>query len=126
MNPIKLSIDINSLVNDAQNKGLGKDIVTDPTKSTDPQRFVYNIIFAFIWIIGVIAVIVMIFGGLQYITAGGDAEKAERGKKTLIGAIIGLVIAITAYAAWNTTAKLLERGNTDAVLNEAPSENVPK
>lgn len=41
---------------------------------------------------GVIAVIYLIYGGILYITAGGDAEKATKGRTALVNAIIGIVI----------------------------------
>lgn len=41
---------------------------------------------------GIIAVIYLIYGGILYITAGGDAEKATKGRTALVNAIIGIVI----------------------------------
>lgn len=45
---------------------------------------------------GVAAVIVIIFGGFQYITASGDASKAASARNTIVGAVIGLVIIVAA------------------------------
>jgi len=41
---------------------------------------------------GIAAVIMIIFGGLRYITSGGDSSKVASGKNAIIYAIIGLVI----------------------------------
>ena len=41
---------------------------------------------------GVIAVIMLIIAGLNYMTAAGDATKVSHGKSTLIYAIVGLVV----------------------------------
>lgn len=46
----------------------------------------------------VLAVFWAIMGGYQYITAGGDAEKASGGRTTLLNAVIGLIIIFAAYA----------------------------
>ncbi len=46
---------------------------------------------------GVIAVVFIIIGGFRYMTAGGNAEQAEKGRQSLINAIIGLVVIILAY-----------------------------
>lgn len=46
----------------------------------------------------IVAVIFIIWGGYQYVTSSGDAEKAGKGRATLINAIIGLVIIFVAYA----------------------------
>lgn len=44
-----------------------------------------------------LAVIVLIIGGYKYMTAYGDTEKQDSARKTLTYAVIGLVLAITAY-----------------------------
>ena len=56
----------------------------------------YLLIFA-----AVVAIFYAILGGYQYITAGGDADKATAGRTTLMNAIIGLVIIFAAYAIIN-------------------------
>ena len=43
-------------------------------------------------VVGVAAVIMIIISGLRYIMSGGDAEKVKTAKKTLLYAIVGLVI----------------------------------
>ena len=43
---------------------------------------------------GIIATVYLIIGGYQYITSGGNEEQSEKGKKTLVSAIIGVVIVI--------------------------------
>ena len=54
---------------------------------------------------GAICVVVIIYGGIQYIT-GGD-KGAETGKKTIIAAIIGLIIVSLAYAIIREVANLI-------------------
>lgn len=52
------------------------------------------------WIFGAVsslAVIAIVYSGLMYITSGADTTKAEGAKKNLTWAIIGLVLAISAY-----------------------------
>lgn len=51
-----------------------------------------------LYIIGFISVIMLIWGGLRYIVSGGDSKKVTDAKNTILYAIIGLVIAIFAYA----------------------------
>ncbi len=45
-------------------------------------------------IIGVIAIIMLVIGGLMYVTAGGDEGRAEVGKKIVTYSIIGIVAAL--------------------------------
>jgi hypothetical protein len=47
-------------------------------------------------IAGVAAVIIIIIGGLQYITSGGDPQKAAGARNAIIGAAVGLVIIVAA------------------------------
>ncbi|MCX6809195.1 MAG: hypothetical protein NTZ65_00335 [Candidatus Berkelbacteria bacterium] len=61
-------------------------------------------------IVGVIAVIYLIFGGITYVTAGGDAEKAGKGRQTITNAIIGIVIIIAALAIFNAVVGGAETG----------------
>lgn len=50
---------------------------------------------------GVIAVIVIIIGGIRYTTSGGDAGNTKSAKNTILYAIIGLVVAIMSFAIVN-------------------------
>ena len=47
---------------------------------------------------GLAAVIVIIISGLQYITSGGNPEKAASAKNILTYAVIGLLVAVLAQA----------------------------
>ncbi len=51
--------------------------------------------------VGLISVIMLIFGGLRYITSGGDAKKVTDAKNTILYAIIGLIICVLSYAIVN-------------------------
>jgi len=45
-----------------------------------------------------LAIIFVMIGGIQYVTAGGDDGKAKAARKTIINALIGLVISSLAFA----------------------------
>ena len=56
------------------------------------------------WVLGIIAlvcVIVIIIGGIQYMTSTGDPGKVKKAKDTILYAIIGLIIIILAAAIVN-------------------------
>lgn len=57
---------------------------------------VENIVNILSWIVGVASVIMIIIGGMRYITSSGDASGIQSAKNTIIYAIIGLVVAIFA------------------------------
>ena len=60
-----------------------------------------NIIQAVIGILGLACVIIIIIGGIQYMTSSGDAGKVKKAKDTIMYGIIGLVIALLAFAIVN-------------------------
>ena len=62
---------------------------------------VENIINLLLTIIGIIAVIMIIIGGIRYTTSAGDPGQAKSARDTIIYAIVGLVIAIMSYALVN-------------------------
>jgi hypothetical protein len=49
-------------------------------------------------VIGIAAVIVVIIGGLQYILSAGDPARINSAKNTILYAIIGLIVALSAQA----------------------------
>ncbi len=54
-----------------------------------------------LFIIGAVAVIMLIIGGLRYVISAGDASKVQGAKNTILYALVGIVVAILAYAAVN-------------------------
>lgn len=65
-----------------------------------------------LYIVGIIAVIMLIIGGIRYITSGGDAKKVTDAKNTVLYAIIGLVIALLAFAIVNFVISALPSGTS--------------
>lgn len=51
--------------------------------------------------IGLVAVVVVIIGGVTYMTSNGDAAKVKKGKDTILYGIIGLAIVALAFALVN-------------------------
>ena len=64
----------------------------------------------FLIIIGVIiAVIFIIWGGLKYMTARGDAKKADEAKEAIKNGIIGAAVVLGVGVILNTVAGLVTR-----------------
>ena len=72
-----------------------KDCSTDPAGQT-VNEIIATVINIFSFIVGVIAVIMIIIGGIKYITSGGDSNNISSAKTTIIYAIIGLVVVALA------------------------------
>lgn len=54
-----------------------------------------------VFIVGAVAVILIIVGGLRYVLSAGDPKSTKEAKDTVLYAIVGVVVAITAYAMVN-------------------------
>lgn len=54
-----------------------------------------------LFIIGAISVIMIIYGGIRYTISGGNATSVTAAKNTILYAVVGLVVAIMAYAVVN-------------------------
>jgi len=49
------------------------------------------------FVVGAVAVLFLVYGGVLFVTDNGDGNSAKKGKLVLINAVIGLIIAIVAY-----------------------------
>ena len=67
-------------------------------KSDQVNSTVGNIVSALFWIVGIIAVVVLIIAGIMYMTSAGDPGKAAKAKNAVLYAIIGLIVAIMSGA----------------------------
>lgn len=89
--------------------------------TTDPEVIACNLINkvkVILVVIGVgIGVIVLIIGGITYMTAGGDPEKAKKGRQLIINAIIGLAIVFAAVFVLALVQSLLTGGGISIVGN---------
>ena len=76
-----------------------------------------------LYIVGIVAVIMLIIGGIRYVTSGGDSKKVTDAKNTVLYAIIGLVIAFLAFAIVNFVISALPNSEDEkketSVLIEA-------
>ena len=65
-----------------------------------------------LYIVGIVAVIMLIIGGIKYVVSGGDSKKVTDAKNTVLYAIIGLVIAFLAFAIVNFVISALPASQT--------------
>ena len=62
------------------------------------ESTVKNVITGVLGVIGVLALIAFIFGGITWMTSGGESAKIQKGKNMMIWAVMGIVIIFSAYA----------------------------
>ncbi len=63
----------------------------------DLETVFTNVVYSVLAIAGVTLFIVLIIGGLKYITSGGDPKAAESAQKTITYGIGGLIVVILSY-----------------------------
>ncbi len=71
------------------------------TGNEDLGASIKNVVNVLLFILGAIAVIVIVVGGIRYATSGGDSTQVTAAKNTILYAVVGLVVAILAYAIVN-------------------------
>lgn len=77
------------------------DMMTNKSNTNDLMKTVNQIINIVIGVIGFVAVAMTIYGGVQYTTSAGDPGKVKKAKDTIMYGIVGLVVAILAFAIVN-------------------------
>ncbi len=69
--------------------------------STSLSTIIGTSVNLLLYIAGALAVLVLIYGGIRYITSTGDAARVKAAKDTIVYAIIGLIVSLLAYAIVN-------------------------
>lgn len=68
------------------------------TTQTDLPTIIGNVISALIQLVGAVLFVYLLYGGFQYMTAGGDSAKVQKAVQVIRNAVIGMVIIALAYA----------------------------
>jgi hypothetical protein len=72
------------------------DCTTNPNTGTDINDLITKIIDILSALVGAAAVIMLIVGGFRYVTSAGSEKSVESAKKTILYALVGLVIVALA------------------------------
>lgn len=72
-------------------------------KDADDDAFdlIKTVINVLLFVAGIVAVIVIIIGGIRYVTSSGEAANVKGAKDTILYAVVGLVITILAFSIVN-------------------------
>jgi cytochrome bd-type quinol oxidase subunit 2 len=80
---------------------------TNLPSETEFGKLLTQIINWALGLVGLIAVIMLIYGGFRYLTAAGNDESVSKAKNTIMYALIGIVIIILSYAIVSTITRAL-------------------
>lgn len=70
--------------------------------ASSARQLVLTIVNYFLYFLGLIATLMVIYGGIMYVTAAGDSEAVDKGKKVIMYALIGIVIILLSFALVNS------------------------
>jgi uncharacterized membrane protein YgcG len=88
----------------------------DSTQNPSPEKAVSdtvrNIINIMLFAIGIVAVISIIISGIRFVSSRGDSGAVGKARTSLIYSVIGLVVAVTAFAIVNFVIARLNEGNS--------------
>ena len=92
---------VGELKNQAQTVGGDRSLPT----------IVGGVLSAVFVVLGILAVIFIIIGGINYTVSQGDPGKVKKAKNTILYAIVGLIIALMAFAITNFAMNALQNAN---------------
>lgn len=72
-----------------------------PTQLVGVDGSFSNVINTILYVAGIVAVAMLIIGGIRFMISRGDKDKVQKAKNTIIYAIIGLILVIFSYAIVN-------------------------
>jgi len=71
--------------------------LVSPIKAKTVPELIGSIIKTALGIVGALALLMFVFGGLTWLTSGGSPDKIKKGRDILIWAVIGLVVIFASY-----------------------------
>ena len=72
-----------------------------PKDGENLPDIVKNVINLILVVLGMVAVIMIVIGGIRYTTSNGDSSSVKAAKDTILYAVVGLIVAILSYAIVN-------------------------
>lgn len=93
---VSLSNNVSAQVSD----GIGAATTSEMEgrKIDGDSGLVKSVVNILLWVIGILSIIMIIFSGIRYVTSSGDASKTKAAQNTLIYSVVGLIVAIMAWA----------------------------
>jgi hypothetical protein len=93
-----------ALITDPEAKAACDSVANNP-KVLSAAQIALNTLNFLLSIVGVLALIMLVVGGIMYLTAAGSEDQIDKGKKIVKYSIIGIVIALAAMVIVKQIAK---------------------
>lgn len=76
------------------------------TQASSAREFILQATNYVLGFLGLAAVLAIVYGGILYVTAGGEQERADKGKKNITYSVIGLLIVMSSWAIVRTVIEI--------------------
>ncbi len=76
---------------------LADTMIENPLPSSDPNEIIANIVSVILGVVGAIALMFFVWGGVLMLISGGSPEKTKKGRDTLMWATLGLIIIFGSF-----------------------------
>ena len=83
----------------------------NPLGETDVRVILGRVISAALSIVGTLALLMFVYGGVLWMTSRGDSKQVTKGKDTITWAILGLVIIFASYTLVNALIVGITKGS---------------
>ena len=87
----------------------------NPLGVTDPRLIAANIIKAILSVVGTLALLMFVYGGVIWITSFGDSKRVDKGKTIIVWTVLGLAMIASAYVLVNAVVNGLITGSATGV-----------
>lgn len=90
-----------------------------------PGAFIAKVVSYIMGFIGVVLIVVIIYGGFLYMTSRGNEKQLETAKNVLTYAIVGIVIVFASYIIARFVISALTAGSTQSPSQQSTEEKTP-
>ena len=99
---INFLADASGLIKDSTSKAC-----TTACNLTTVPELAAKVTSAIVYLVGALSIIMIVVGGIRYVISNGDPKKVADAKNTITYAIVGIVVALLAYAIVTFVTKSL-------------------
>lgn len=86
--------------------------LTNPLGVNDPKVLIFRILRYSLGFLGILALVMIIYGGFLILTSGGNADMIKKAKGTIIWAAVGMAIVLS---SWQILSFIFSTINTVSV-----------
>lgn len=91
-----------------------------------PGAFIARVVSYVLGFIGILLIVIIIYGGFLYMTSGGNEKQTETAKNVLTYAVVGVVIIFAAYIIARVVISALTSGSTQTPAPQTQTQPTPQ